>query len=72
MRALALGLLKSLWFYVLHVVVSNYCLQNLDVFCVEQVVKSPPPAWEAEYKAWTQLRQMNEQLIKQYPALVRA
>uniref|UniRef100_A0A383V7P6 Large ribosomal subunit protein mL46 N-terminal domain-containing protein n=1 Tax=Tetradesmus obliquus TaxID=3088 RepID=A0A383V7P6_TETOB len=33
------------------------------------VVKSPPPAWEAEYKAWTQLRQMNEQLIKQYPAL---
>jgi hypothetical protein len=33
-------------------------------------VKSPPPEWEAEYKAWTQLRQMNEQLIKQYPDLV--
>eukprot|EP00879_Flechtneria_rotunda_P020732 GHRR01021821.1.p1 GENE.GHRR01021821.1~~GHRR01021821.1.p1 ORF type:complete len:209 (+),score=38.27 GHRR01021821.1:423-1049(+) len=33
------------------------------------IVKSPPPIWETEYKAWTQLRKQREGQTKQYPQL---
>jgi hypothetical protein len=32
-----------------------------------QILKSPPPAWEAGYKAWVQLQLSAEGLLKQYP-----
>lgn len=47
---------------------------TLQLLChcfLPQIVKSPPPEWEAEYKAWTQMRKAREGMIKQYPALVR-
>lgn len=34
-----------------------------------QILKSPPPAWEAEYKAWHQLQQLTLNKVKQYPKL---
>jgi hypothetical protein len=36
-----------------------------------QVVRSPPPAWEAEFKAWAQQQRLREGILKQYPKLVR-
>jgi hypothetical protein len=32
-----------------------------------QILKSRPPAWEAEYKAWVTLSQLQHQQLKQYP-----
>lgn len=34
-----------------------------------QIVKSPPPEWEASYKAWLQLHQLQHRQLKQYPLL---
>jgi hypothetical protein len=36
-----------------------------------QILKSPPPEWEAEHAAWQQVSRARDGLVKQYPVLVR-
>lgn len=42
-------------------------LMYMNVHQQKQIIKSPPPAWEAEYKAWLQLQQLRHNQLKQYP-----
>lgn len=40
-------------------------------FCIQtQVVRQPPPEWEAEYQAWAEQRRLQQGFYKQYPAVV--
>jgi len=61
-------------------IISMWLLHQLPTSCLvpppvaalpphAQIVKSPPPEWEASYKAWLQLHQLQHHQLKQYPLL---